>query len=387
MISNENITPLMVEALNDLLRQGVVNLQASMEKLFNALMVIERECNLQAKPYERSEFRLGHANGFKDKTLHTRCGELHLKVPQTRDSSFYPSCLEKGERTEQALKIALAEMYIQGVSTRRVRKITEELCGTEFSSAQVSRMVALLDEEVAQFKQRPLGELPYLYLDAHYEKVRHGGHVVGVAVLKAIGVTKKGEKQILDISVSLSEGEIHWRRFLEGLQRRGLVGVQLIVSDDHAGLKAALRSILPSVPWQRCLFHLAQNAQGYAPNNGMRKEIAQAVRDIHTTPSRTEGDAKLQKTVDQYKDRAPRFSEWLEENMAEGFVFYAFPRTHWKMIRTVNVVERLNQEIRRRTKVARLFPNETSCERLIVAVARALNEEWATEGKRFIVFT
>ena len=162
--------------------------------------------------------------------------------------------------------------------------------------------------------------------------------------------------------------------------------MKLIISDDHPGLKAALRSILPSVPQQRCLFHLAQNAQHYSPNQVMRKEIAQAVRDIHTTSSLSEAGAKLQRTVDQYKERAPRFSRWLEDNMTEGLVFYSFPRSHWKMIRTVNVVERLNQEIRRRTKVARLFPNEASCERLVAAIAMELNEEWATERKRFIIF-
>jgi len=386
MISNNNISPLVIEALNDLVRHGLVDIQTAMEKLFNALMTIERECVLQAKPYERSEFRQGHANGFKDKTLHTRCGDLHLKVPQTRDSSFYPSCLEKGERTERALKLTLAEMYVQGVSTDRVKKVTEELCGTEFSSMQVSRMAAILDDEVAQFKQRPLGEMPYLYLDAHYEKVRHGGHVINAAVLKAVGVTREGYRQILDISVSLSEAEVHWRGFLEGLQRRGLSGVTLIISDDHPGLKAALRSIFPTVPWQRCIFHLAQNAQHYAPNQSMRQEVAQIVRDIHSATSRSEAETNLQRAVKQYEEKAPRFIRWLQENMNEGFTFYAFPRTHWKMIRTVNLVERLNQEIKRRTRVARLFPHEASCERLVAAIAIGLNEDWATENKRYMRF-
>jgi putative transposase len=386
MISNNNITPLVIEALNDLMQYGIVDLRASIEKLFNALMVIERECVLHAGPYERSEFRQGYANGFKNKTLHTRCGELHLQVPQTRDIPFYPSCLEKGERTERALKVTLAEMYVQGVSTDRVKKVTEELCGTEFNSMQVSRMAKILDEEVAQFKECPLSEMPYLYLDAHYEKIRHGGHVINAAVLKAVGVTPEGYKQILDISVSLSEAEVHWRGFLENLQRRGLSGVKLIISDDHSGLQAALRSIFPTVPWQRCLFHLAQNAQHYAPSQVMRLEVAQAVRDIYAATSRSEADVNLQRTIDRYKEKAPRLARWIEQNMNEGLTFYAFPRTHWKMIRTVNVVERLNQEIRRRTKVARLFPNEASCERLIGAVAMNLNEEWATEKKRYICF-
>ncbi len=385
MISNNNITPLAIEALNDLVQHGLVDIRAAMEKLFNALMTIERECVLQAKPYERSEFRQGYANGFKDKTLHTRCGDLHLKVPQTRDVPFYPSCLEKGERMERALKVTLAEMYVQGVSTDRVKKVTEELCGTEFSSMQVSRMAAVLDEEVTKFKQRPLGEMPYVYLDAHYEKIRHGGHVINAAVLKAVGVSSEGYKQILDISVSLSEAEVHWREFLEGMQRRGLSGLTLIISDDHPGLKAALRSVLPTVPWQRCLFHLAQNAQHYAPNQAMRQEVAQSVRDIHTATSRAEADANLKRVISEYKNKAPRFIQWLEGNMSEGFAFYSFPRTHWKMIRTVNVVERLNQEIKRRTKVARLFPHEASCERLVASIAIGLNEDWVSD-KRHIRF-
>lgn len=385
MISNNNITPLIVEALDELSAQGLEELRSTIERLFNELMKIEREQVLQASPYERTELRKGYANGFKDKMLLTRSGQLHLKVPQTRDISFYPSCLEKGERSEKALKLTLAEAYIQGVSTRRVKRITEELCGVEISSSQVSRLAKILDDEISKFKNRKLGKYCYLYLDAHYEKVRHDGHVINIAVLKAVGVNQDGYREILDVSASLSEAEVHWRNFLEGLISRGLNGVQLVISDDHFGLKAALRSVLPSVPWQRCLFHLAQNAQHYVPGNSMKKELAQAVRDIYQAISQEESLARKQKTVKAYSKSASKFTEWLEENFEEGLTFYKFPRKHWKMIRTVNVVERLNQEIRRRTRVARLFPNEASCERLIGAVAMELNEEWITE-RRYIAF-
>lgn len=386
MISNYQLTPLLLEALDKLSAQGLEDLRSSIESLFNELMKIERESVLQAFPYERTEQRKGYANGFKDKMLLTRSGKLHLKVPQTRDIPFYPSCLEKGERSERALKLTLAEMYIQGISTRKVRKVTEELCGTEISSDQVSRMAKIFDEEILNFKNRSLGEFHYIFLDAHYEKVRHGGHVVSLAVLKAVGVGKEGQREILGISACLSEAEVHWRKFLEDLIARGLKGVRLLISDDHTGLKAALKSVLPSVPWQRCLFHLAQNAQHYIPNQSMRKEIAQAVRDIYQALSKEEATRRKQQTINEFSEKAPRFTEWLEEAFEEGMAFYDFPRKHWRKIRTVNVVERLNQEIRRRTRVARLFPNEESCERLIGAILMEIHEEWVTEEKKFVAF-
>jgi putative transposase len=383
MIPNSTFAPVINALVEELGQQGLDGLSELLSRLFNELMKAEREQVLQAGPYERTEARKGYANGFKDKTVQARFGKLKLQVPQTRGIAFYPQCLEKGERSERALKLAIAEMYVQGVSTRRVAPIAEELCGFELSSTQVSRVAAILDEELEKFRTRNLGHIVYLYLDADYQKVRHDGQVRDIAVLKAVGVNKDGFREVLGISCSLSEAEVHWRMFLEDLLSRGLKGVQLLISDDHAGLRAALRAVLPSVPWQRCLFHLAQNAQGYVPSLAMRGEIAQAVRDIYQALDRQEAEKRVKETVQRYEKKAPKFCKWLEENAIEAMAFYNRPREHWKKIRTVNVVERLNEEIKRRTRVARLFPNEASCERLVTAVVAEIHDEWVS-GKKYL---
>jgi transposase-like protein len=387
MISNSTYAPLVDEIVDELAHQGLNGLSELFSKLFNELMKAEREQVLQAGPYERADARKGYANGFKDKMLQTRFGKLELKVPQTRGvtPTFYPQCLEKGVRSERALKVAIAEMYVQGVSTRRVDAIAQELCGMELSSTQVSRVATILDEELEKFRNRPLGRICYLYLDAHYEKVRHDGHIRDVAVLKAVGVNEEGYREILGVSVSLSEGEVHWRTFLESLLKRGMNGMLLVISDDHSGLKAALRAVMPSVPHQRCQFHIAQNAQAYVPSVSMRAEIAQAVKDVFQALNRAEAEERVKQAALRYEKRAPKFSRWLEENAPEAMTFYSFPRGHWKKIRTVNVVERLNEEIRRRTRVARLFPNEASCNRLVTAVCCEIHEEWVSH-KKYLTF-
>jgi transposase-like protein len=383
MISNSSYAPVINVLLEELSQKGLHGLSELLSRLFNEMMKAEREHVLEASPYERTERRKGYANGFKDKTVQTRFGQLHLQVPQTRGVVFYPQCLEKGERSERALKLAIAEMYVQGVSTRRVSAIAEELCGFELSSTQVSRVATVLDEELEKFRNRQLGQIRYLYLDADYQKVRHNGQVIDIAVLKAVGVNYEGKREVLGISCSLSEAEVHWRKFLDSLIARGLKGIQMVTSDDHMGLRAALRATMPSIPWQRCLFHLAQNAQAYVPNRQIRGEIAQAVRDIYQSRDRSEAERQLKETAARYAKVAPRFSQWVEENGPEAMNFYSFPRAHWKKIRTVNVVERLNQEVKRRTKVARLFPNEASCERLVTAVVAEIHEEWIS-GKRYL---
>ena len=376
MISNSSVGPTISSIIEELASQGLDNLSELFTRLFNELMKAERENVLEAAPYERTDARKGYANGFKDKKIQTRFGELKLEVPQTRGVPFYPQSLEKGERSERALKLAIAEMYVQGVSTRRIKPIAKELCGFELSSTQVSRVSKLLDEELEKFRNRPLNCIKYLYLDAHYEKVRHNGQVRDIAVLKAIGVNSEGYREILGVSCSLSEAEIHWSAFIENLLTRGLKGVELIIRDDHAGLKAALRATLPSIPQQRCLFHLAQNAQSYSPTVAMREEIGQCVRDIFQSLDRNEAKQRVQEALKRYEKAAPKFCRWLEESAEEGMTFFSYPREHWKKIRTTNSVERLNAEIRRRTRVARLFPNEESCCRLVTAICVEIHEEW-----------
>ncbi len=241
-----------------------------MRVLINQAMQVERSKYLQAEEYERTEDRKGHANGYKPKTVRTRMGEITFAVPQVREGGFYPSALEKGLRSERALMITLAEMYVQGVSTRKVKAITEQLCGVEISAMQVSRATAQLDDVLQEWRERPLGEITYLYVDARYEKVREAGQVRDAAVLVATGITPAGERQVLGVSVSLSEHETHWKAFLKGLKDRGMNGVKLVISDDHAGLGAARRAVFGSVPWQRCQFHLQQNAGAYVPKQAMR---------------------------------------------------------------------------------------------------------------------
>ena len=371
------------QVMKCLIDQGLDGMADAVGLLLNEAMKIERSEFLQAGPYERQVDRLGYANGFKDKTVRTRVGEMRLKIPQVRDcvgeEGFYPSSLEKGLRSERALKLAIAEMYVNGVSTRRVARITQELCGLEVSSSDVSRASQLLDEELETWRQRAIGEIPYLVLDARYEKIRHGGSVIDCAVLVAIGVREDGKRSVLGVSVSLSEAEVHWRAFLTSLLDRGMHGMKLIVSDDHKGLGNGRISTMPSVPWQRCQFHLQRNAQAYVPKVAMRSEVARAIRNIFNAPDRAEADRQLNILMDRYRDSAPQLAEWAEENLSQGLSVFELPAGHRKRLRTTNGLERVNKEIKRRTRVATLFPNEASLLRLVSAILAEISEDWETE--------
>jgi len=367
-----------------LIHDGPDAMAQALTTLLNHAMRCEREQVLAAAPHQRTDTRRGYANGYKPKTLATRVGELPLQVPQTRGYAdehgkpFYPNALQRGVRSERALTLAIAEMYVQGVSTRKVTKIMHELCGLEVTSTQVSRAAAELDEQLHAWRNRPLGEVRYLILDARYEKVRHGGSVVPCALLTAIGVLPDGKRCVLGCSVALSEAEVHWRDFLQSLLDRGMHGVKLVVSDDHAGLKAARKAILPGTPWQRCQFHLMQNAMAYVPRIAMRTEVAQAIRRVFNADDQTQAQQRLNELADKYRDNAPRLAAWLEENIHEGLAVFAFPAEHRKRLRTTNGQERLNKEIKRRTRVATLFPNEASLLRLASAVLSEISDEWET---------
>ncbi len=366
----------------ELAEKGLDALPEMMRILINQAMQAERSKYLQADEYERTEDRKGHANGYKPKTVRTRIGEITFAVPQVREGGFYPSALEKGLRSERALTITLAEMYVRGVSTRKVKAITEQLCGVEISATQVSRATAQLDEVLQEWRERPLGEIIYLYLDARYEKVRVAGQVRDVAVLVATGITREGERQVLGVSVSLSEHETHWKAFLKSLKDRGLHGMELIISDDHEGLGAARRAVFGSVPWQRCQFHLQQNAGAYLPKQSMRLEVAAEIRSIFNATNKTRADELLLEAIQRYATTAPRLSAWLEDNLSEGFSVFDFPLEHRRTIRTTNSLERINKEIRRRTRVVGVFPNEASCLRLISAILMEISEEWQI-GKHY----
>lgn len=378
MITDQIKDSLVDQIIKGLIGEGINGIKPVRELLLNGAMKIEREQFLGASSHERSEERRGYANGYKPKEVQTRMGSLALKVPQVRGLSFYPQSIEKGTRSEKALKLAIAQMYLEGVSTRRVQDITERLCGYEISSTQVSRVTQELDEQFEIFRNRPLGEVCYLILDATYLKVRHNGTVIDMAILLAYGVTPLGNKEILGASASLSEAEVHWREFLQQLISRGMCGVRLGISDDHSGLKKARMSVFPSVPWQRCQFHLCQNAQSYAPKKSMRTEIAEVMREIFNSPTLEIAQEMKRRAIEKYTKKAPEFAKWLEENVDEGLTVYQFPKEHWKKIRTSNGMERVNREIKRRTRVAVLFPNKESALRLVTGVIIEIHEEWLT---------
>lgn len=367
------------ELLEQIAQQGLDVLPAIIRTVINTAMQIERQNYLGVGPYERSQARQGHANGYKPKTVTTRVGQVTFDVPQVRDGGFYPQSLEKGLRSERALKLALAEMYVQGVSTRKVAAITEQLCGTEISSSQVSRATAELDEQFAAWRERSLGQMPYLYLDARYEKVRQDGQVRNAAVLLAMGVNQEGKREVLGVSISLGEHEVHWRAFLKSLVARGLSGVQLIIADDHGGLQKARMAVFGGVPWQRCQCHLQRNAQAYVPRRAMKREVAADIRAIFNAATRQDAETLLARTVEKYAPQASALADWLEENIPQGLTIFAFPSEHQRRLRTTNSLERLNREIRRRSRVAMLFPNEASCLRLVTAVVMEISDEWQTD--------
>jgi len=366
---------------------GLDGLASALTVLLNEIMKLERARFLNADPYERSSARRGHANGFKPKTVRTRVGELQLNVPQVRNTVdgqlFYPSMLEQGIRSERALKLALAEMYVNGVSTRKVAEITREMCGFDVTSTEVSRAAEALDEELDAWRNRPLDRFNFLILDARYEKVRHGGTVVSTAVLSATGIDPDGRRSILGVSVALSEAEVHWRNFLSSLVKRNLHGVQLVISDDHEGLKAALRAVFPSIPWQRCQVHLQRNAVAYVPRQEMKQGVASTLRTIMQAPNRGEADRLLREAIERYQEDAPRLASWMETAIPEGLTVLDFPEAWRRKLRTTNAQEWINKEIKRRTRVATLFPNEASLLRLVSAVLIEISQEWEI-GRRYL---
>ena len=371
------------ELLEQLAAEGLDALPELIRILINEAMRLEREQHLGAGYYERTKERRGYANGYKPKTVKTRVGEIQFAVPQVRQGDFYPDALEKGLRSERALSLALAEMYVQGVSTRRVAAITEQLCGTAVSSAQVSRAAGLLDEVLEAWRNRSLAEVVYLYLDARYEKVRIDGQIRDAAILIAAGVGKDGKRRILGVSVSLSEAEQHWRLFLEELIGRGLHGVQLIISDDHHGMRKARQAVFTGVPWQRCQFHLQQNASQYVPRKHLQAEVAADLRAVFNAPNRIQAEQYLSHIVAKYSPIASGLAEWMEVSIPEGLTVFDFPEAHQRRCRTGNLLERVNQEIKRRTRVVRIFPDEASCLRLVSAILMEISEDWET-GKIYL---
>ena len=375
------------DSINLLLENGLADgLPRIAELIINAAMIIERSAHLQAEPHQRTEQRNGHANGFKPRSLATSLGKLGLLVPQVRDSSspFKTSLLESGSRVDRALKSAIAEMYLQGVSTRRVTKIVEQLCGTQISSTQVSRLTSELDVEFEMWRNRPLEPIAFLVLDATYIKVRLDGSVRDCAVLTAIGVRRSdGKRMVLGVSCALSEAEAHWRDFLKSLKERGIGIPDMVTSDAHEGLRAALRATLNATPWQRCQFHLQQNAQAYVPRLEQRAKVAADIRSVFAAPHLAHAQLRLDEILAHWRKISAKLADWMEANLPEGFTVFSLPEHQRRRLRTSNMAERLHQEIKRRTRVAGLFPNEASVLRLVTAIHIEISEDWET-GRAYL---
>lgn len=382
-MTNQNYYTLFDQMIEDIKGGGKDSITRTISTIMNLAMKLEQEHALSAGPYERTDKRNGHRNGYKDKCVKTRMGEIPVQIPQVRGMEFYPGAVDKGCRSERALKLAIAQMYIQGVSTRRVSKIVEQLCGFEVSQSQVSHAAALLDEEIEKWRNRPLGAFRYLVLDATYEKVRMDAAVVSGAVLIAYGIDNNGQRRVLGISTEISEAEVHWRRFLEWLVERGLHGVVMITSDAHAGLKAAREAVFPTVRWQRCQFHLQQNAGHQVARQTMRPELAQRLRTVFNAPSLEEAQRYLRLAVEHYREESPGLSDWLEHNVPESLTVFSLPVKHQRRLRTSNLAERQMKEIKRRTRVAMIFPNTKSLNRMVAALMMEVDENWAT-GKRYL---
>jgi transposase-like protein len=332
---------------------------------------------------ERTASRLGYRSGYYGRTLITRVGKLELKVPQDRDGRFSTELFERYQRSERALVAALAEMYVQGVSTRKVKAITEELCGHSFSASAISTINKKLDESLAQFASRQLGEaFPYLILDARYEKVREAGVITSQAVLIAIGIDWDGRRQVLGVEVANRESRSSWRDFLLSLRQRGLTGVEFVVADDHAGLKAAIREVVAEATYQRCYVHFLKNALDYVPRK-VDDDCLQELRWIYDRRDLAEARVDLAAWIGKWQAKYAKLITWVEENIEETLNFYRLPRQHHKHLKSTNMLERLNEEIKRRTHVVRIFPNDESCLRLIRALCVEMHENWL-EAHRYL---
>jgi transposase-like protein len=360
-------------------------LKEIVERVLQELLEAEMTEHVGAAPYERTTERKGHRNGHKPRTLRTRVGTLNLLVPQDREGTFSTRLFSRYQRNEKALVLALMEMYVEGVSTRKVKDVTEELCGTSFSKSLVSSLAGRLDAELESWRSRPLEVqgYPYVFVDARYEKVRVDRRVVSQGVLIVSGVRYDGFRELLGVEVADTESEATYQELFRSLKRRGLSGVELVISDDHEGLKAAIARHFQGASHQRCQVHYARNLLGMV-SYARRKELAADLRAIFAAPDREQALQIASSVAEEWRKKGnERIAKRIEEHVEECLTCLAFPESHRRRIRTTNGLERLNQEIKRRTRVVRIFPNEESCLRLVTALAVEQSEEWIT-GRRYL---
>lgn len=358
-------------------------LKEAIKGIFQEILEEEIERHVNAAKYERSENRNGHRNGYKDRSLITRVGKLELRVPQTRDGSFSTSIFEKYQRSEKAFVLSLLEMYVNGISTRKVKKITEQLCGESISKSLVSSLTKCLDEKVSKWRSRNLEmHYPYLVVDANYKKVRENHKVISKAVIVVMGVRIDGFREILGTYTGNSENQTIWRDVFCDLKERGINGIKLVVSDYHKGLVKAIEREFQGCEWQRCQFHLMKNIREKVKPK-MRAELVSDIQTVFNSGNKELAYEYLERVIDKYQDSYPELADYLEENVAHSLTVFNFPKKHRKRLRTTNTLERLNQELKRRTQVIRIFPNEKSLMRLVTTLCMEISEEWIT-GKRYL---
>jgi putative transposase len=355
----------------------------AIQEVVQEVLESEMDETIGARKGERTSERNGYRSGYYSRGLTTRVGKLELRVPQDRSGRFSTEVFERYQRSEKALVASMAEMYVQGVSTRKVKAVTEELCGHSFSASSISRINQTLDEELKKFATRHLDEeYPYLILDARYEKVREGGVIRSQAVMIAIGINWDGRRSILAVELANRESGTSWRDFVHGLKERGLSGVFFVVTDDHAGLKKAIGELLPEAIWQRCYVHFLRNALDYLPRKA-DDDCLQELRWIYDRRDLQEAQRDLQAWLQKWQQKYPRLCDWVDENIQETLSFYKLPLPHHKHLKSTNMLERLNEEIKRRTLVVRIFPDANSCLRLIRALAVEMHENWI-EATRYL---
>ena len=372
-----------VPELKALMTQNQDLLQPLVQWLLQEVLEQEMSDAIGAAKSERTEGRQGYRSGYYPRQLVTRVGTMELRVPQDRQGRFSTQLFERYQRSEKALVAALVEMYVQGVSTRKIKTITEELCGHEFSASAISEMNVKLDGELERFARRALEvQFPYLILDARYEKVREEGVIRSRAVLVAIGIDWEGRRQILAVEIANRESTTSWRELLLSLKQRGLSGVRLAISDDHAGLKRALAEVLPEACWQRCYVHFLRNALDHLPRK-TGDDCLTELRWLYDRRDATEARQHLAAWLEHWQAKHPKLTSWVEEQIEETFTFYRFPQTHHKHLKSTNLLERFHQELKRRSLVVRIFPNDASCLRLLRALAAEQHEEWL-DGARYL---
>ena len=351
-------------------------LRAMVQSIVQATLEAEMAEAVGAEKGERTETRLSYRSGYYRRALVTRVGTLELRVPQDRAGRFSTALFERYQRSEKALVGALSEMYVQGVSTRKVKAITEELCGHEFSASAISQINKTLDASLKAFCERRLPEAyPYLILDARYERVREAGVIVSQAVLIAVAVDLEGRRQVLAVELANRESRSSWRELLLSLKSRGLFGVEFVVSDNHPGLRQAIREVLPQALWQRCYVHFLRNALDHMPRKHL-DDCLQELRWIYDRRELTEVRRDIAQWLSKWQRKYAKLCAWVEENIEETLTYYRLPLAHHKHMKSTNMLERLNQEIKRRTHVVRIFPNQASCLRLIRALAVETHENW-----------